>query len=157
MAHPAFTYVEEHARRPLTVLVAVLALCVLAAGALLRSRDGGLDLSPDGPLDWAVAVLALAAVPAWLVLGDGAWGDWPQASGLAVAADRLVVDEVTFGFEELDEGTAHLPAPPTGRRGTVEVPLAAGGSLTLRPHDAGAFSRSLVRAYRAWAAGPPAP
>ncbi len=157
MAHPAYTYVEEHARRSLTVLVVVLALSVLAAGALLRSRDGGLDLTPDGPLDWVVAVLALAAVPAWLVLGDGAWGDWPQPSGLAVGEDRLVVDEVTFGFAELADGTAGLPDAPPGRRATVEVPLAAGGSLTLRPHDAGAFTRSLVSAYRAWAAGRPAP
>ncbi|MBM6399088.1 hypothetical protein [Phycicoccus sonneratiae] len=148
-----YSFVEDHRRRWLDAGVVGTALAVLAATVLLRSGGDGLDLTPDGGWDWAVTALALAAVPAWLVLGDGAFDGWSQGRGLAVSGDRLVVDEVVFVFHELAAGTAQLVAPPSGD-GAVSVPLDDGGSVRVRPRDPEAFSAALRDAYVRWAVGP---
>lgn len=145
-----FAYVEDHRRRSLDAVVVLGALAVLTAAVLVRSGRGGLDLTPDGGWDWLVTVLALGAVPAWLVLGDGAFDGWSEGRGLAVAPDRLVVDEVTFGFEELAPGAGDLGPGSTTDGGWLEVPL-AGGSVRVRPRDAAAFTEALRDSYRCWA------
>lgn len=145
-----FVYVEDHRRRWVDSAVVLLTLAVLAAAALLRSRDSGLDLTPNGGWDWLVTVLALAAVPAWFVVGDGAFDGWSPGRGLAVGDGELVVDEVTFGFAELAPATETLGPSAVGPDGRLEVPLADGASVGVRPRDPSAFTEALRRSYRAW-------
>lgn len=128
------------------------ALAVLAAVVLVRSGGDGLDLTPDGGWDWLVTTLALAAVPAWLVLGDGAFDGWSEGRGLAVGPDRLLVDEVGFGFTELAPATMQL-GPTSAADGGLEVPLSDGGSVRVRPRDPARFTEALRDAYRSWAVG----
>lgn len=146
-----YPYLEDHRRRWLDVGVVLTAVAVLAAAAIVRSGGGEVDLTPDGGWDWAVSVLALAAVPAWFVLGDGAFDGWSEGRGLAVAADRLAVDDVTFAFDELGEDTGLLTPSAVGADGRLELPLRDGGSVQVRPRDAAAFTEALRDSYRSWA------
>lgn len=146
-----YLYLEDHRRRGLDVGVVLTALAVLTAIVLVRSGSGGIDLTPDGGWDWLVTVLALAAVPAWLVLGDGAFDGWSEGRGLAVGADRLLVDEVTFAFDELAPATMRLGPSSTATDGRLEVPLTEGGSVRVRPRDPARFTEALRDSYRSWA------
>ncbi len=90
-------------------------------------------------------------VPAWLVLGDGAFDGWSEGRGLAVGADRLLVDEVTFAFDELAPATMRLGPSSTATDGWLEVPLTEGGSVRVRPRDPARFTEALRDFYRSWA------
>ncbi|MGL5818442.1 MAG: hypothetical protein ACRCYR_12820 [Phycicoccus sp.] len=81
--------------------------------------------------------------------------------GVAVGEDRLVVDDTMFSFDELAPQVVSLAAsmtsPVSTRRsgrpdhGTVEVPLAAGGSVPVATENPDDFTRALREAYQAWA------
>ncbi len=148
-----YLYVEDHRRRWADVGVVLTALAVLTAIVLQRSGGGSLDLTPDGGWDWLVTALALAAVPAWLVLGDGAFDGWSEGRGLAVGADRLLVDEVAFAFDELAPGTMRLGPSSTASDGWLEVPLTESGSVRVRPRDPARFTEALRDSYRSWVVG----
>ncbi|MGL5910009.1 MAG: hypothetical protein ACRCZP_08405 [Phycicoccus sp.] len=149
MTATEFRYLEHRRRRHIGPLVLAWVLVAVTVSAVVRSRDGSLDLVPGERLDWFLTTLLVTSVPLWLtVSSDHLPAGWVADRGLAVGRDHLVVDEVTFAFDELAPEVLGLPTTAD------EVPLAAGGSVPIESRDLPAFTQALREAYAGWTRRP---